>query len=236
MSLATWNTQGTNATALILNQQAQNFPAPFTNLYPDFICIQEGGDAMYAGNLGPPVACAWNPAPSFAVYHPINNVLLNLETYNGYHVPWQASVNGNKRCSLAILWRAALGPHANMPINGWHDGIATHRPVFWVTPLAGRRQGCIHAPRGNMGYVTAALGQIAVGAPPAGWILAGDINISPRTVGPLPAGVSTMHTNGMTHQNGRNIDYLFYDGVAPFAICASAGAFVQSDHLQVRFI
>lgn len=120
MSLATWNTQGANPMPLILNQVQQAFAPPLTNLIPNFICLQEVGNAVYGGGvLGPLVAAAWNPAPSLGSYHTITNANINGTLYNGYHVPWRATVPGNQRCSMALLWRSALGVHAAFPINGW---------------------------------------------------------------------------------------------------------------------
>ena len=238
MSLATWNTWGQNPTALFLNEWAHYFTGNFFNLRPDFICMQESGNAVYGNHLGPAIACLWNPHPSLATFHEITDIRLNGVDYNGYHVPWRAGIPGNLRCSMSILWRSALGVHAHMPINGWHDGNADHRPVFWVTPAAGRRRGCIHAPAGgNVPYIMAAANAIAVAAPVGGWILAGDINVRPGDLGPLPVGMHTIHTGQATHQNGSNLDYLLYDGApAPYTRRDSAGAFVASDHLQVRFL
>lgn len=237
MSIATWNTQGHNPLTYTLNQGKQNFPAATYHLIPDYICFQEVGNANYGGTLGPAIVCAWNPAPSLGVYHQITNANINGTSYNGYHIPWRASNPGNQRCSLAILWRAALGPHANFPIGALASANPLQRPVVWVTPTAGTpRIGCVHAPGGgNMGYMTNALNGINAGAPVAGWRLAGDINIEPGNLGALPGGVAQQNTGNFTHQGGANIDYLFYRTVAPFVNAQSAGDFVQSDHLQCRF-
>jgi len=233
MSIATWNTQGQNPLTFTLNQGQQNFPAQTHYLIPDYICFQEVGNATYGGALGP-----GNPPPSLGVYHQITNANINGTLYNGYHIPWRATIPGNQRSSLAILWNAAFGAHANFPIGALASGNAAQRPVVWVTPVAAGapRIGCIHAPGGgNMGYVTNALNGINAGAPAAGWRLAGDINIQPADLGALPAGVFQQNTGGFTHRGGSNLDYLFYSGVPPFANAQSAGNFVDSDHLQCRF-
>lgn len=241
MSIATWNTQGFNPLTYTLNQNQQNFPPATRNLVPDYICFQEVGNANYAGALGPAIVCAWNPAPSLGVYHQITNANINGTLYNGYHIPWRANVPGNQRCSLAILWRAALGGHAVFPIGAWPSGNAARRPIVWVTPVAGPRIGCIHAPAGgNMVYVTNALNAIAVGAPAAGWVLAGDINIEPGALGPLPVAVNQQNTGDWTHHGtdgdpNTNLDYIFHHTVGPFANAQSAGNLVESDHLQCRF-
>lgn len=86
-----------------------------------------------------------------------------------------------------------------------------------------------------MVYVTAAIINISALAPAAGWNLAGDINIQPGALGPLPMGVFQQNTGGATHLNGSNLDYMFYSVAGPYANCLSAGNFVASDHLQVRF-
>ncbi len=237
MSVATWNTQGHNPLTFTLNQAQQNFPPATHNLIPDVICFQEVGNTNYGGALGPAIPCAWNPAPSLGVYHQIIEANINGNLYNGYHIPWRADDPGNQRCSLAILWRADLGVHAAFPIGALASGNPAHRPVVWITPVAGGpRMGCIHAPGGgNMAYVTNALNGINAAAPAAGWVLAGDINIEPADLGPLPPGVAQQNTGGQTHSGGANIDYLFYVGAGPFAAAESAGNFVQSDHLQCRF-
>jgi hypothetical protein len=138
---------------------------------------------------------------------------------------------------MAILWRAALGQHAAMPLDGWNDTNTSHRPVFWITPGSGRRVGCIHAPSngGDMPYINGAIAAIANGAT-AGWILAGDFNIAPGKLSGMPTGVTAIDTKGQTQTGGGNLDYLLHDGVAPFTNCHSANAYVgSSDHLQVRF-
>ncbi|MFY0602333.1 MAG: hypothetical protein JXQ93_00180 [Flavobacteriaceae bacterium] len=238
MSIATWNTQGSNPIAFILNQRAQGFPPPLTNLVPQFICLQEAGNADYGGHIGPLIPCAWNPAPSLGGYYQITDLNIGGTRYNGYHVPWRAQDPGNLRCSLAILWIAALGNHAAFPIGGWHDGNNLHRPIVWITSIAGNnvRVGCIHAPSGgNMPYITNALNNINFAAPVGGVVLAGDINMEPGDLGPLPPGFQQQNTGGMTHRCGRNLDYLFYHIAGPFANAESATNFVNSDHLQCRF-
>lgn len=242
MTIATWNTRGNNPTAFILNVAQQDFPdGPLRNLIPDFICIQEAGNGGWGGHVSPAVACAWNPAPSLGFYEPIAGLTLNHTQYNGYKVPWQATnPGGNERCTLAILWRAALGAHAAMPISGWHDGIATHRPVFWVTPVAGTpRIGCIHAPSGGGAAtqlnINGAIAVMQAGAPASGWRLAGDFNFSANLVA-VPAGVNVQSSGGATQVHGGNLDYLLHQTAPAYAHCASAGAYVgNSDHLEVRF-
>ena len=237
MTLMTWNTRGNNPSAYMLNENAQGFGAPLRRLIPDFICLQEAGNGGWGGNVGPAIACGWNPAPSFAHYRQITNAVVGITQYNGYMVPWQANIGGHQRCNVVLLWNAIHGAHAAMPVNGWHDGNAAHRPVLWVTPGAGRRVACIHAPAGgNMVYINAAIGAVAAAAPGAGWIIAGDLNMIPGALAGMPGGTGTIHSNGMTQQLGGNLDYLLHNGAAPFVNCASAGAFVgNSDHLQVRF-
>lgn len=240
MSILTWNTQGINPLGFTLNQVQQNFPAATQNLVPDYICYQEVGNANYGTALGAGIVCGWNPAPSLGVYHQITNANINGTLYNGYHVPWRATANGNQRCSIAILWRAALGGHANFPIGAMASGHARRRPVIWITPLAGGpRIGCIHAPAGgNMPYITAALNAINAGAPATGWYLAGDINMEPGVLAALPAGVLVQHTGGWTHMGENedtNLDYLFRRIAPAFVNAQSAGNIVQSDHLQCRF-
>jgi hypothetical protein len=238
MTLLTWNTRGNNPSALILNEAAQGFNPPLRNMVPNYICIQEAGDGGWGGNIGGLVGCAWNPAPSFGGYRVITNAIVKTTQYNGYMVPWQANLAGNQRCNLVILWHAGLGAHAAFPINGWSDGNNAHRPTFWVTPVAGRRVGCVHAPSGgNMIYINNALAAIAAGAPGAGWTLAGDFNMNPGALVGLPVGAAVIHSNGQTQQSGGNLDYLIHNGVAPYGTCGSAGAYVgNSDHLQVRFL
>jgi hypothetical protein len=154
-------------------------------------------------------------------------------------VSWQANLAGNERCTLALLWRSALGAHAAMPINGWHDGLATHRPVFWVTPAAAARVGCIHAPSGGGAAtqlnITGAIAAMQAAAPAAGWRLAGDFNFAPNLL-VLPAGVLRQNTGHQTHQGGGELDYLLRQVAPAFPNLASAGAYVgNSDHLQIRF-
>lgn len=228
MLLATWNTLGLTPAEQILSD-GHCFSAQY-NLAPDFICLQEIGNAKYESNLGRAFSCKWN-YPCYQ-YHRIDNYELGKATYRGYHVPWSRISRGNQRCSMAILWQVHIGDFSAFPITGWTEKMPAYRPVFWITTPERLKLGCIHGPSGgNLGYLRTACDQISVGA--ANWLLAGDINIEPSALSP---NMQRIDSGVPTHRSGKNIDYLVYGGSIPFASASCPQQVVgNSDHYQVRF-
>ncbi|GAB3996306.1 hypothetical protein GCM10028807_38520 [Spirosoma daeguense] len=236
--LISWNSQGKNPTSYILSSN-QDFPKEYTGK-PDCICIQEAGDwSPYS--KGNPILCNWNPAPSYGYYKELSTVTINNANYIGYVVPWQASIDGNNRCTLVILWRQDLGTYRDFPIKGWHDGHETHRPVFWITTSIGKI-GCIHAPSGGGAstflYIVNAITQISGAGIGGNWLIAGDFNyVAVDMKANLPKGVSIIDSREATQKSGGNIDYLLCnDQNNTYRKAKAAENYVQSDHLQIRFI
>ncbi|MBC3787326.1 endonuclease/exonuclease/phosphatase family protein [Spirosoma utsteinense] len=236
--LISWNSQGKNPTSYILANE-QGFTGQY-KVKPDFICIQEAGGWQPHIN-GNDIPCLWNPLPSYGYYNQLKRVTINTENYIGYMVPWQASLKGNDRCTLVILWRESLGTYTDFVIQGWHDGHDTHRPVFWISTSSGSL-GCIHAPSGGgpttYQYILGAIAQLNYYAPASNWIMAGDFNYPAATMkSNLPVGVSLIDTGETTQKSGGNIDYLLHSHInQTYSTAAAADYYVQSDHLQVRFI
>ncbi len=256
MNILTWNSQGANLTQSILSQAFQGFPQAFASMSPDVIFIQEAGNPNYAGALQPAqYLCGWNPAPSFAYYQKIQNLVLSRVAYDGVYVPWQASASGNQRCSMSLLWQR--GRYWAPLIDGYHDGAATHRPVFWVgLEESALNQpvgvfGCLHAPSGvskasSANFVNEAMAggghpslALAASMGFAGrYVLCGDFNINPGALASLlQPHTALLAPDEPTQQRGGTLDYLVHsDAWHPANTCAAAGNYVNSDHLEVRFM
>jgi hypothetical protein len=254
MHLLTWNTQGVTLSQSILSERWQGFAAPFAQMQPDVIFVQEAGPANYAGALLPQhVACNWNPGPSFQYYQHISGLMLDHVPYSGIFVPWQAHLMGNPRCGMTVLWRSDC--YDALVVDGVHDGVQTHRPVFWVglediqTQKPAGVFGCIHAPAGvteasSAAYVDTALnGIVSLKSTAAAgffgkYVLCGDFNIPPDKLDALlQPGHAILAPGDYTQTGGRTLDYLVHpNSWGPVTQAGSAGAYVQSDHLQVRFL
>lgn len=236
MSYMTWNQLGSHVGAAVLMQRFKGHVFD-----PDYICLQEVGNAAWGGALVNEILPRPVWAPKLARLFSVQGLRLNRETYDGCYLLWIAKAGGNPRCSMAILHRAAFGPHA---IDGWWDLNKLHRPAFWIAPAGGGGPaiGCVHAPAGgNAPYIQAVLA--AMGARIAiAWRLAGDFNVDypqlliAQAAWPFPLNaVPSQSSGGPTQRSGHDLDYSV--GTLPnSAICVSAdGYYFGSDHLAVAF-
>jgi hypothetical protein len=241
MSYLTWNEQGRHVASTVLINRFAGLPALFG---PDYICLQEVGNAGWGGAVLTPMM----PAPG--ELFEVKNLRLNHKQYNGYYLRW-VGPGGNSRCSTAVLYRTVLGAHG---VGWWWDGLETHRPVIWLVPAAIVPPavlppviGCIHAPSGggNLPYVLQALTAINAGAnaiaPGLAWRLVGDFNIRyPQLTASKPFWpvalqiVATQSSKGATQYHGHDLDYSV-GTLANTPNCVSAEAYLASDHLAVAF-
>ncbi len=252
MQFLTWNTQGINITGSFLSNIANKFASDkFTKAFvPEVLFLQEAGNAEYAGCLDNTLyPCSWNPKPSFQGYQLIEGLKLSRVPYSGVHVAWQASLQGNERCSMAILWRNDR--YTRSGLGGWHDGKETHRPVFWVELKTALQApvgvfACIHAPSSasftiSKSYIDTAveaLQDAAKGGFGDQYILCGDFNVEASELEQhLGNGLTLLAPATMTQKSGGILDYLIRPtNWTPVNDAAASTNLVSSDHAQVRFI
>lgn len=238
-SLVTWNMRGATGSGI------SNWTTPLQG--KGVWCLQECGRPEWIGTLKPvpfvgvksdPVYCG--PVHRSAAYQPW---VVYLE--------WTKSVEGNPRCSLAIVISKEVVDLFGSPVvnavwtNDPEDGA---RPILYVI-LGGKLLiATMHAPAGGgaktIAYVAEAE-QILTKKTATAGILAGDFNTPPATGVVAPAAAAPADKKDMkdmkavpaaaaTHARGKLLDYVVcWGGVSVTAVGSGSSGF--SDHVAQKF-